>query len=196
MVVSLGTGLTVLTLFVSLLILTVGAWNLYLSHYREGRSEIDLLPEDSSSKPEFTGGSHAIDRRAFWTGFFYLKVVNSGEKGAYISSTNHSLQGLKRDDQVSDPENVTLEVRRSSRSWVGTEIEPRSSKRYRISVRIATETDIGVFVDNDSAIVRHTFEVEDNEGSYEVTYNTEIKLTGPEAAIENWEEHQRKESDG
>jgi len=36
--------------------------------------------------------------------------------------------------------------------------------------------------------------IEDNKGSYEVTHDTEIDLTGPEAAVENWEEHQREKS--
>lgn len=190
MPISLGTGLAVLTFLVSLLILSVSAWNLYLSHYKEQRSDIDLLPEETDSLPVFSGGNQAIDDDALWTGNFYLKIVNSGAKGSYIGSFDHSLEGLKKGDRVYEPDDATIEVNETRMSWAGTEIEPRSSKRYRVSAKIMPETDLGVLVDHDSAIIRHVLKVEDNQGSYEVIHQTEMELVGPEGAIENWRETQ------
>lgn len=190
MAISLGTGLAVLTFLVSLFILSVSAWNLYLSHYKEQRSDIDLLPEETDSLPVFSGGNHAIDDGASWRGNFYLKIVNSEAKGAYIGSFDHSLEGLKKGDRVYEPDNATIKVNETRMSWVGTEIEPRSSKRYRVSAKIMPETDLGVLVDHDSAIIRHVLRVEDNQGSYEVIHQTEMELVGPEGALENWRDAQ------
>lgn len=194
MPVSVGDALTVLTLIVSLLILAVSAWNLYLSHYKEKRSEINLLPEDSEQQPAFAGGNHAIDESASWNANFSLKVVNTGDKSAYVRETTHSLEGLKKDGEIESPGGAEIETSRATSNWVGDEIEPHSSKRYRLRIRIEPETDLGVLVDNDSAIIRHTMVVEDNKGSYEVVHETEIRLVGPEGAIENWEEHLQKDS--
>lgn len=192
MPVSPSIGLTILTLIASVFIIIISVWNLYLSHYRENRSEIKILREESNAQPSFTGGSHSTGSRARWTGQFYLKIANSGDKGAYISSFDHELKGLKKDDKITDAQNVELEVGRTGPSWVGTEIEPHSSKRYRRGVTISPENDIGVLIEHDSAVVQHTLRVEDNKGSYEVTHETEIELVGPNGAIENWEEQQEE----
>lgn len=191
---STGIILTILTLFISLLILGVSIWNLYLSHYKEERSEIDIMGEESDS-PGFGGGSHAIDSSASWSGAARLKIINSGEKVGYIGSIEHTLKGLKDGDQVNSPEGTTIEVNETPPGWSGDEIEPHSSKRYRLSVRISPETDIGVLVDHDSAIIQHNLRIEDNIGSYEAVHETEMALNGPDGAIENWEEHQATEID-
>lgn len=192
MPVSPGIGLTILTLAVSFLILAVSAWNLYLSHYREQRSTVNLLPEDRDTKPGFGGGNHAIDDSSFWNGSFYLKITNTGAKSAYIRDFTHSLAGLKKNGEVHSPEGAMIDVSRTTSNWAGKEIEPHSTKRYRLRVRISPEKDIGILVNHDSAIVQHTLEVEDNKGSYEVTHKTEIELVGPDGALENWEEHQKE----
>lgn len=186
-----GLALTVLTLVVSLFILAVSAWNLYLSHYKEQRSEVNLLPEDIEKKPEFGGGNHAIDSSAFWSGSFFLKIVNTGDKSAYIRDINHDLTGMKEDKEIHGPRGTTIDVNRTSSSWTGKEIGPHSTKRYRLRVRIEPEQDIGILVENDSAVIQHTLKVEDNKGSYQVVQKTEMGLVGPGGALENWKEHQK-----
>lgn len=175
------------SLIVSLLVLGASAWNLYLSHYRETRSDIAVHAESRDTPPQFSGGNHAIDDSAFWTGNFWLKVTNAGEKGGYISSVQHSLTEFEVDGERHPPEGASIEVNRSRSTWEGTELEARSSKRFRVSVRITPDSDIGVLANHDSAIIKHALKIEDNKGSYLVNHKTEMGLVGPEGALENWE---------
>lgn len=192
MQISPAIALTILTLLVSLLILVVSAWNLYLSHYKEPRSDIELLPEEREKLPGFQGGNGAIDDSAFWNTIVYLKVVNSGDKSAYVRDINHSLHAFKKDGEVAAPERAEIDTKPSSDSWVGKEIEPHSSQRCRASLQIQPEKNIGVLIDHEIAVIRHTIVVEDNKGSYEVSQDSEVRLVGPDSAHENWDRHQEQ----
>lgn len=195
MPITIGFLLSIFTLLFTLLILAVSAWNLYLSHYHEPRSEVEVQSEDYDTLPKFDRGPHAIDESASWDGNLYLKVVNTGDKSAYVREFSHSLTGLVKDDDVLPPEGAYIEIRGSTSSSDGNELEPHSSQRSRVSLRICPEEDIGVLVEHDSALIEHVLKVEDNKGAYEVTHTSEILLTGPEGAIENWEEHLERESE-
>ncbi|MFC7205277.1 hypothetical protein ACFQJC_17340 [Haloferax namakaokahaiae] len=169
------------------IVIALSGWNLYLSHYREQRSEVSLRPEGSDTPPEFKGGNLAIDDSSYWSSNYYLKLVNNGEKSAYISSFDHQLRGLVEDDEFENTDNFSIKVNETRQSWVGTELEPHSTKRYRLYAKISPEDDIGPLVNADSAVIEHTLELEDNKGSYEVVCDTEVALIGPEQAIENWQ---------
>lgn len=193
MLISLGIALAIFTFLGTVLILGVGLWDLYLSHYKEPRSEVKLLPEEAISLPEFSGGNNAINHKAHWSGAANLKIVNSGTKGAYIQSFTHELAGLRKEGQETEPTDAEIVVNEHRPSWVGTEIEPGSSTRYRAHVKIKAENDIEPFVNYDYAVIDHTIGLEDNKGSYEVTHTTEMQLTGPELAIESWEDHLKEQ---
>lgn len=173
------------TLAVSSLVLLVSFWNLYLSHYKENRSEVKILEDDPENTDEFAGGNHAANDDASWNGSFRLNVVNSGEKSATVSSFDHHLKALQNGGSKAD---VELEVRNLQPSWNGKELEPHSSQQYRRNVRISPSNDFEVLVENDYAVIEHVLHVSDNKGSYSVREETEMKLTGPDAALENWRE--------
>jgi len=182
--------LSILGIGVSMAVLFVTLWNLYLSHYKEGQSDVELLPQENDPTAGFRGGNLAIDHDAKWTGNFYLKIVNTGEKGAYIASFDHSLKGFQKNGELTDASKTNLELNEHRTSWVGNEIEPHSTTRYRASAAISPENDIGAFVENDFAVIEHELTVEDNKGSYTVHHETAVELTGPDQAVENWRKEQ------
>lgn len=68
-------------------------------------------------------------------------------------------------------------------------VSPLQAAGVLLSAAIEPETDLGSFVENDYAVIEHVLTVEDNQGSYTVRHETEIELSGPEQAVENWREH-------
>lgn len=175
-------SIALISLFVSLLILGISGWTLYLSHYKENRSEVELLaPDSESGAGSFVGGSYAR-----WTGHATLKVTNTGDEGAHIGSVSHEIVGLRRDDETVEPAEVALDTR--SQMNVGDEIESHSTIRYKLSLTISVESDVSVLMEHYAAVIRHTLVVEDNKGSYEMTHDTEKRLIGPEHARERYKQ--------
>lgn len=177
-------------LFVSLLILAISGWTLYLSHYKEHRSEVRLLPQTSNSPPDaFGGGNSALDGDAYWNGHPSLKLTNTEDKGGFVSSVGHELIGLKKGSETHSPEGAALEDTRVSRPLqAGTEIEPHSTRRYRPNLRISPDEDVEILIDHDAALIQTTVTIEDNQGSYDATHVTEMELTGPDTALRRYEE--------
>jgi len=176
----------------SVAVLGVTTWNLYLSHYKEKRSGVEVLPQENDPTAGFGGGSHSIDDSARWTGHFHIKIANTGEKGAYVAIFDHNLKGFRKDGELVDSAGTELEVENYRTNWTGKELEPHSSARYRGSAAIEPEKNIGPFVRNDYAVIEHVLTVEDNQGSYTVTYENELELSGPDQAVENWRKHSQR----
>jgi len=172
-------------------VLGVATWNLYLSHYKEKRSDVEILPQEHDPTAGLGGGNHSIGEGSRWTGHFSVKIANTGEKGAYIATLDHNLKGFRKNGDLHDATGTKLEVNNHHTSWTGKELEPHSSTRYRGRAAVEAEEDIGPFVENDYAVIEHVLRVEDNQGSYTVTHETEMELSGPEQAVENWKEHEQ-----
>lgn len=170
-------------------VLGVSGYNLYLSHYKVGRSDVEVLPQENDPTAGFGGGRHAIGKDGRWTGHFHIKIANTGEKGAYVATFEHDLKGFRADGELVDAAGTELEVTNHRANWTGKELEPHSTTRYRGSASIDPEENIGPLVENDYAVIKHVLTVEDNQGSYTVTHVTDMELSGPEQAVENWQEH-------
>lgn len=180
------TPLQLLGVLLSTAILGVTTWNLYLSHIKEKRSDVEVLPQENDPTAGFGGGNHAIDGDARWTGHFHIKITNTGEKGGYVAAFEHNLKGFLKDGELVDSAGTELEVKNHRTNWTGKELEPHSSTRYKGSAAIEPDEDIGPFVENDFAVVEHVVTVEDNQGSYTVSHETEMQLTGHKGVLENW----------
>jgi hypothetical protein len=178
----------VINIMVGLLILGVSLWGLYQTHYRDRRSDVKIHPEQSESSPEFIGGNQATDDKAFWTTTsFCLKIINEEERGAYVRSISEELVCLVNEGRTYNSEGAHIETR-TTNSVKGQKLDPHLPERYRVSLNIIPEDDIGVLIHHDYALIRHVLEVEDNKGSYKTTHITWAKLTGPEGIIKKWEE--------
>jgi len=175
-------------------VLGVTTWNLYLSHYKEERSDVEVLPQENDPTAGFGGGRHAIGEDGRWTGHFHIKIVNTGDKGAYVAKLEHDLKGFRSDGELVDAADTELEVNNHRTNWTGKELEPHSTTRYRGSAAIDPEENIGPLVENDYAVIEHVLTVEDNQGSYTVTHETEMELSGPDQAVENWREAQQTDA--
>ena len=166
-------GIQELTLVVSLSILIVSAYNLYLGHLKEKRSEVALLQQASED------GNFASGSRTRWNGTAPLKIVNSGEKGATIGSIKRSLVGLRKGDELVETENVEIKNRSGSAGIRrGDQIQPKSTIGWTPGLVIECD-DPEYLVEHDSAVVRHTLLVEDNQGAYECTQEMDMALYGP-----------------
>jgi hypothetical protein len=183
-------SIALISLFISLLILGISGWTLYLSQYKEHRSEVELQ-ESESQGSAFVGGTVALEGNLFWSGQQFLNLTNTGEMGAYISSISHELVGLREGDKISGINGVTLEENRSTPSIAGNQLESHSTIRYRPSFRISPEGDVSVLMEHDAAVIRYTLMVEDNKGAYEVTLDAEIQLIGPEQVREMYEQEMK-----
>jgi hypothetical protein len=178
----------VINIMIGLLILGVSLWGVYLTHYRDRRSDVKIHAEQPESTPEFSGGTNSIGDGSYWTtSAFYLKIINEEERGAYIRSISEELVCLIEDGRSSDPQGTRIESR-STDNIVGVKLDPHLPERYRVSLKIIPKDHIGILIRHDYALIRHILEVEDNKGSYETTHHTWIELIGPENAIENWKE--------
>lgn len=186
------TLLQIAGVLLSAAVLGVSGYNLYLSHYKEKRSDVEVLPQANDRTSSFSGGNHAIDDSAQWRGSFNIKISNTGEKGAYIAQFHHNLKGFRKDGKLVDAAGTELEVNKNRTSWQGKELEPHSSTRYRGSAVIEPDKTISSWVENDYAVIEHVLIVEDNQGSYTVTHETNMELSGPDQAVENWREKQSK----
>lgn len=172
-------------------VLGVTTYNLYLSHYKEKRSDVEVLPQENDPTAGFGGGRHAIGEDGRWTGHFHIKIANTGDKGAYVATFDHDLKGFRKDGELVDAAGTDLEVKNHRTNWTGKELEPHSTTRYQGSAAIEPEKDIGPFVENDYAVIEHVLTVEDNQGSYTVTHETDMGLSGPEGVLENWREQKQ-----
>ncbi|MDS0300918.1 hypothetical protein NDI76_19405 [Halogeometricum sp. S1BR25-6] len=184
----LSLAISVIGVGISLAVLAVGIWNLYLSHYQTTRSEVSLLPEEGGEFG-FRGGNHAIDERAMWKGPLTLMMTNAGEKGGYVSSEEFVIVGLKNGDEIVEPGPISVEQPKSSNKMVGTEIGPGQTTRFLIPLHLKTETDIGPLVEHEFAIIEYAITVEDGQGSYEVREKVDALIPGPTPTIEAWEQH-------
>ncbi len=186
-----GFGTSDLNLFISLLILIVSAFTLWWGHLREHRSSVELQSAEAPSKKGgFGGGRVAVDDRAYWKGKDYLRLSNTGEKGAFIHSIDHQLLSFRKEngEEFSDPPaEITRERRRLQQ-----EIEPGQNIVYDPQLKLRPEENVGPLVEHDVAIVHHTMVVEDNKGSYEVSHTSEMHLNGPRNIDEKWEKHQQQ----
>ncbi|WP_226008357.1 hypothetical protein [Natrinema salinisoli] len=132
----------------------------------------------------------AVDDRAYWKGKDYLRLSNTGEKGAFIHSIDHQLLSFRKEngEEFSDPPaEITRERRRLQQ-----EIEPGQNIVYDPQLKLRPEENVGPLVEHDVAIVHHTMVVEDNKGSYEVSHTSEMHLNGPRNIDEKWEKHQQQ----
>lgn len=163
----------------TILILVVSFSHLYLGQLKEHRSEVSLLPQDTTTPAAFRGGSR--DR---WTGFIELKLVNSGEKGAYIAALDRRVVEFRKNRGTTEPKNVDLEGPRTPGLRVGDEIEPKTTRRYR--PRITLEADGEFLIEHDTAVIRHTLTIEDNKGAYEISQDTVMDLHGPQHVREEF----------
>ena len=174
-----GSIIPPVSLGVSVVILAISAWTLYLSHYKEYRSEVSLLSQSAGPEIDaFDAGSHALGQSARWSGHTNLKITNTGEKGAYISSISHELIELQNGNR--NTQNTGIEFESKTRAISdGMEIDPHSTLKCRPSFTISPPEDIEIFVEHDTAVILSTIIVEDKKGAYEATQRTEMKLTGP-----------------
>ncbi|MFC6825255.1 hypothetical protein [Halopelagius fulvigenes] len=179
---------SVVGVLITTAVLVSSLWNLYLSHYKPTRSDVTLSLE-KDSEVSFKAGSGSIDENARWTGNMALRLVNSGEKGAYVSSEDYRLTGLKKNGEVGDSGPIYLNTPRSHESLVGKEIEPARTKRSRRRLDLETETDIEPLIEHDLAVIECSLTVQDEKGSYDVSGTFEAEIPGPEPALKNWEKH-------
>lgn len=166
----------VASLIASLLVLAVSSYNLYLSHFKTGRSEVSLLRQEGEVAA-LRGGSATR-----WNNNAELKLVNTGDKGGLIASTDDKLLGLRKDGDVVEDDTVTLEINRNAGVRAGTQIEPHSTHRYRPRITIETTEDAAQLMQYDTAVVRYRMVIEDNKGSYEIEEIVEHEMTGPRPA--------------
>lgn len=161
-----------ITLGGTISILAVSAYHLYLAQIKENRSEVKLLHQDNQSQEGFAGGSSGK-----WNGNLHLKLVNTGEKGAFVADVNRKIVEFRKNGTSVEPEDVELSGPFTNRIKVGDEIEPGKTHRYHDRVNL--EGDDKYLLDHDTAVIRHVITVEDNKESYTVSEETELGLQGP-----------------
>ena len=168
--------LGIASIAVTVLVLFVSSYNLYLSHFQETRSEISLMAQDGS-KYAFDAGSAT----RWWTRVD-LKIVNDGEKSGFIAAIDASAEGYRLDSELQTPDDIELDWETGGHVGVSTQIESHSANHYR--PRITVETDEGPenLLQYDSLVVCHTMTIEDNQGSYEIGAATKIEMAGPSPA--------------
>ena len=177
----------ILGLVGTVVVILISGWTLYLSHYREGRSEVRLLSQEFGSKGSvFDGGPHINAGIPHWSGHARLKITNTGDKGAYVGGVSHDIVGFRKNDVLNENIEATLERRSSStRLSRGDEIDVGETVRYGVRMKISSESDIEDFVQQGSVIIRHMIVVEDNKGSYETTHESDMDLRDNKKAIQH-----------
>jgi hypothetical protein len=174
-----------ISLAVSLLILVISFYTLYLSHLKEHRSKVELLLQDSGPEQSvYDGGPHVNRGVPHWSTRVLLKITNTGEKGAYISSYSHDVISLRKGDKTTNDIEVLIETRSTPQLNPGNKIDSGETIRYNPTLKISSENDVRRFLNHESVIIRHTIVVEDNKGSYEAWYESDMELQDREEAIE------------
>jgi len=164
----------VATLLFTLSILIVSTYHLYLSEFKERRSDVYLVNADSDDQNKFNAG-----RRDEWNGTIHQKIINTGEKAGYIADIDNDVVALVSDENQHEPESVEVTALQPSSSDVSEPIEPGITISYRPRLDIASDDAPELFVDHDYALVETTITVEDNKGAYTVTESVEVELYGP-----------------
>lgn len=168
-----------ITLGGTISILAVSAYHLYLAQIKENRLEVKLLHQDNPDQGGFTGGSSGR-----WHGNLHLKLVNTGEKGAFVADVNREVVEFRKNGESVEPKDVELSGPLTDRIKIGDEIEPGKTHRYHDRVNL--EGNDEYLLDYDTAVIRHVITVEDNKGSYTVFEETKLGLQGPHPVREEF----------
>lgn len=159
-------------------ILAVSAYHMYLSEFKQGRSEVQILHQENQDQGVFASGGSGR-----WNSLVHLKLVNTGKKGGFVADLDRRIVEFRKDGESVDPEDVELEGPHTKRLRVGDEVEPGRTRRFRDRITLLGEDKY--LIDHDVAVVRHEIAVEDNEGAYTVSVDSELGLQGPRPVREN-----------
>lgn len=163
----------------SALILLATGYNLYLSHFKQGSSDIEIQPQSLSSSG-FSGGSSER-----WEGNSLLKFINNGEITGVLVDHRVEVEFLYNspaDDGSRERDQPHQDVHlyipdHMDRLPKERRIQPGDVVDFKQHLRIE-----GVDrIENYDAIgIRHRVIVEDNTGRYNTSTVNLLGLTGPD----------------